>query len=336
MKLTQWTKRYLVDATASMAVGLFSSLIIGLILAQVGKIPGLAFIGELSTLLGASSPVVGAVIGVAVASGLGAKPLAMFSCGGVGAIGYAAGGPVGAFIGAIIGAEAGEFVYHKTPADIIVVPFITILAGGIVGKVVGEPVSSIMTGLGQLVNHATELSPLPMGIAVAIIVGMTLTLPISSAALCIMLDLSGLAAGAAVAGCTAQMIGFALVSFRDNGVNGLMSQGIGTSMLQIPNIMAKPIIWVAPTLASAVAGAFSTSALFQISCNAMGAGMGSSGLVGQIGTLTVMVPNEGFTIVLFKILVVQFLIPAIVAIVCDRILLKRGLVKLGDMKLRVQ
>ena len=211
-------QRYCVQALSAMALGLFSSLIIGLILSQLARFEPLSFLEPLTGVLGASSPVVGAIIGVAVGHGLGADPLVMFSAGCCGAIGYAAGGgnggPVGAFLGAAVGAEIGQLVSKRTPVDIIITPIVTIVAGGLAGNFVGPYVQSFMHWLGALINEATALQPVPMGLVVGAVVGMVLTLPISSAALCIMMGLSGLAAGAATAGCCAQMVGFAVISFR--------------------------------------------------------------------------------------------------------------------------
>lgn len=333
MKVRKLFKRYFIDAMGAMALGLFSSLIIGLIISQLGQISFLSFLTTVSDGFASNSAVIGAVIAISVSWGLKTRPLTMFSCGAIGAIGYVAGGPVGAYVGAIIGSEVGEFVYKKTPADIIIVPLATIISGGLVANFVGPYINDFMLALGQVINTATELSRLPMGLAVGAIVGMVLTLPISSAALCIMLQISGLAAGAAVAGCSAQMVGFAAISFKDNGFNGLFSQGLGTSMLQVPNIMKKPVIWIAPTIAGAVAGAFSTSSLFNMTCSSYGAGMGTSGLVGQIGTITTMSESEGLTSIIIKILVVQIIIPVVVSLAVDFVLRKKGIVKEGDMKI---
>ena len=228
-------------------------------------------------MVSASSPVVGAAIGVAIAQGLKSKPLVLFSCAVSGAYGYAVGGPVGAYIGAVFGAEIGGLFAGKTKVDIIVSPITTIVSGCAVAQLVGPGIQAMMNGLGAVINSATQLTPFPMGILVSVIVGMVLTAPISSAALCIMLDLNGLAAGAAVVGCCCQMVGFAVASFRENGWGGLISQGIGTSMLQFSNIMRHPQIWIAPTLASAVLGPVSTC-LFRMTNTASGAGMGTSGI----------------------------------------------------------
>ena len=264
-------KRYFVDALGAMALGLFSSLIIGLIISQFAKIPGLSVLNDVAAIV-KNDYVVGAAIGVAVAWGLKVKPLTMFSSAAVGAVGYVAGGPVGAFIAALVGAEIGNILAGKTKIDIVVTPIITILSGGLVGIFVGPWLSKFMTALGSLINSATELQPIWMGIAIAVLVGLALTAPISSAALCIMIGLDGIAAGAACVGCCCQMVGFAVASWRDNGLGGTLSQMFGTSMLQFSNIVRRPTIWLAPTLASAVLGPISTAVL-RMTNTPMGAGM---------------------------------------------------------------
>jgi uncharacterized membrane protein len=247
-------QKYVVDALSHMALGLFCSLILGLIISQIAKIPSLEFLTPIASALSATSQLVGACIGLAIAMGLKCDMLVTISSAVVGAIGYKFGGPVGSYLAVIIGAELGGLISKKTPVDIILTPMLTIVAGGLFAQYCCSPINDFMVYLGSLINSATELNPLLMGIVVATIVGCALTLPISSAALCIMLQIDGLAAGAATAGCCAQMIGFAVISFKDNGVGGLISQGIGTSMLQIGNIARKPIIWLAPTLTSAIMG----------------------------------------------------------------------------------
>lgn len=330
--------RYFVDAMGAMAMGLFSSLIIGLIISQLAKFAPLSFLSPLTEVLSAKSPVIGAAIGVAIAFGLKASSLVMFSCAAAGAIGYmaggGAGGPVGAYIGAVIGAELGQLVSKKTPVDIIVTPIVTIVTGGLVATLIGPFVQTLMLWLGNFINTATQLQPLPMGIIVGVVVGMALTLPISSAALCIMMGLSGLAAGAATAGCCAQMIGFAVISFRENGVSGLLSQGIGTSMLQVPNIMRHPQIWIAPTVASGVVGALSAS-VFALENVAAGAGMGTSGLVGQFTTMSVMAPKIGTMPAFLIIIGLHFVLPAVIALAVNAGVRKLGWVKNGYMKLDV-
>lgn len=331
--IKKYAQRYFVDGMSAMALGLFSSLIIGLILSQIGKIPYLGFLSSFSEVVAASSPVVGGAIGAAIAWGLKAKPLVMFSSVVTGAFGYSVGGPVGAFIAATVGSEIGSLVSGKTKVDIVVSPIVTIVAGCAAGNFVGPPIQALMSGLGAVINNATTLSPIPMGILVAVIVGLALTAPISSAALCIMLDLSGLAAGAATVGCCAQMIGFGVASFRENGFGGLISQGLGTSMLQFGNIMKKPAIWLAPTLASAVLGPIST-AVFGMTNTAAGAGMGTSGLVGQFGTFAAM-SGGNFWITFLNVVLLHFVLPAILTLLFDFLFRKIGWVKAGDMKLKI-
>ena len=326
-------QRYFVDAMSAMALGLFSSLIIGLIMSQLSQVPFLTFLAPYSEMAAASSPVVGSAIGAAIAWGLKAKPLVVFSCVVCGAFGYQAGGPVGAYVAAVVGAEFGRLVSGKTKVDIVVTPMVTIITGSVAGQFVGPYIQEFMNGLGAIINQATELSPLPMGILVSVIVGMVLTAPISSAALCIMLDLSGLAAGAAAVGCSAQMIGFAVASFRENRWGGLLSQGIGTSMLQF-SIMKKPQIWIAPTLASAVLGPISTC-VFQMTNTATGAGMGTSGLVGQFGAFAAMSGTVPQWQILLEIVLLHFIAPAALTLLFDFVLRKIGWVKDGDMKINI-
>lgn len=329
----KYCKRWFVDAMSSMALGLFSSLIIGLIISQLGKISALSFLLPYADIISSTSPVVGGAIGAAIASGLGAKPLVVFSCVAAGAFGYSVGGPVGAYIAALVGEEIGRLIAGKTPVDVIVTPIVTIISGCFAGQIAGPWIQGLMSGLGTIINSATELAPFPMGIIVSVVVGMVLTAPISSAALCIMLDLSGLAAGAAVVGCSAQMIGFAVTSFRENGWGGLISQGLGTSMLQFGNIVRKPAIWLAPTLASAVLGPVSTC-IFKHLNTPTGAGMGTSGLVGQFGAFAAM-PDENQLILLIQILLLHFILPAALSLIFDYFFRKIGWVKDGDMKLNM-
>lgn len=331
--LQRLLNRYFVDALGAMAYGLFASLIIGLIISQLAKIPGLEFLDLLGGLLSAQSPVVGAAIGVGVAFGLKSAPLVLFSSAATGAIGYAAGGPVGAFLAALVGAEIGGLISKRTPVDIVLTPLVTIVVGALVGRFVGPYLQEVMSSLGMIINEATELNPLLMGITVAVLVGMALTLPISSAALCIMLDLNGLAAGAATVGCCAQMIGFAVTSYGDNGVGGLLSQGLGTSMIQIPNIVRRPQIWLAPTLTAAILGPISTL-LFQMSNSAIGAGMGTSGLVGQVATFATMA-TQGVepTHIWVSVLLLHFALPAVLSLAFHQLFLKIGWVRPGDLKL---
>ncbi|MFI3327080.1 MAG: PTS sugar transporter subunit IIC [Clostridia bacterium] len=329
----KYAHRYFVQGMSAMALGLFSSLIIGLILTQLSQIPFLGFLADYSELLGASSAVVGAAIGAAVSWGLKASPLVMFSSIATGAFGYMAGGPVGAFVAATVGSEIGSIFSGKTKVDIIVSPITTIISGCFAGALIGPPVDALMSGLGTIINTATTLSPVPMGILISVIVGLCLTAPISSAALCIMLGLNGLAAGAAAVGCACQMIGFGVVSYKDNGLGGLVSQGLGTSMLQFGNIMKKPAIWLAPTLAAAVLGPIST-AVFKMVNTSSGAGMGTSGLVGQFGAISTTT-DSSFAVTLLIILLMHFILPAVLSFGFYKIFYKIGLVKDGDMKINI-
>ncbi len=331
-------KRWFIDGMGAMALGLFSSLIIGLIISQIASIPALGGFGALLTqfaaTLAASSPVVGAAIGVAIAYGLKVKPLAMFASAATGAFGYSLGGPVGAYVAALVGAELGNLVSGKTPVDIIVTPIVTIVAGCTVGWLVGEPLNNFMTWLGAIINEATLLSPIPMGIAVSILVGMALTAPISSAALCIMMGINGLAAGAAVAGCCAQMMGFAAMSFRENGWGGFLAQGLGTSMLQVPNIIRRPHIFIPPILASAVVGPLSTVA-FAMANTPTGAGMGTSGLVGQFGAWAAMSGSVAPGMLVFEIALIHFVLPIALTLLFAAFFRKIGWIRPGDLKLQM-
>ena len=316
-----------------MAQGLFCSLILGLIIGQIAKIPGLDFLNFIAEALSASSPLVGACIGLAIAYGLSCAPLVMISSAITGALGYQFGGPVGAYLAVIVGEELGGLVSRKTPVDIIITPLVTIVAGGLFAKFCCSPINDFMLYLGEVINKATMLSPFMMGIAVSVLVGCALTLPISSVAICVMLGIDGLAAGAATVGCCAQMVGFAVISYRDNGMGGLLSQGLGTSMLQIGNIARKPIIWLAPTLTSAILGPVSTVWL-QMTNNALGAGMGTSGLVGPLATFATMTEAGAAAGPLtIKIICLYFLAPALISLGIHMLMKKAGWVKAGDMKL---
>lgn len=351
-------KRYLIDALGAMVYGLFASLLIGTILKTIfGFIHVEAlqpYFQQIIYWTSAGSPLVGAAIGVAVATGLKSKPLAVYSAAVVGGMAYlmnafdvvagtpikgvTSAGPVGAIIAVIVAVEIGSWLTGKTPFDLLVVPAGSVISGTIVAVLIGPPVGSFMAWLGWLLMRATELYPFPMGIAVALLVGLSLVAPISSAALCISMGLSGLAAGAATVGCCAQMVGFAVASFRENGWNGLLSQGLGTAKIQFPNIVRHPQILIPTMLASAIIGPLSTC-VFGMTNNFLGAGMGSCGLVGQIMTYKDMAsPADGSAgtapwIVLSLILLLQFVLPAVIALVASEIMRKKGWIKFGDMKL---
>ena len=325
-------RKYVIDALSHMAQGLFCSLILGLIIGQIAKIPGLDFLNFIAEALSASSPLVGACIGLAIAYGLSSATLVMISSAITGALGFEAGGPVGAYLAVIVGAEIGSLISRKTPVDIILTPLVTIVAGGLFARYCCSPINDFMLYLGEVINKATMLSPFMMGIAVSVLVGCALTLPISSVAICVMLGIDGLAAGAATVGCCAQMVGFAVTSFKDNGMGGLLSQGLGTSMLQIGNIVRKPAIWIAPTLTAAILGPVSTVWL-QMTNNALGAGMGTSGLVGPLAAYATMTEaGAAAGPLVIKIICLYFIAPAIISMAIHLLMKKAGLVRNGDMK----
>ncbi len=327
-------KLYFVDAMSGMALGLFSSLLIGTIFGTVANLLNWEWLSGIAGYLGAKSFVVGAAIAAGMAKPLKAPPLVTYSALVVGAIGNDLGGPACAFIAALIAIELGKVVSKETPVDIIVTPTVTILGGGAVATLVGPWVSALMSALGNFIMWATECQPFLMGILVSVVVGIVLTLPISSAALCAMIGLGGIAAGAATAGCCAQMIGFAFMSYRENKMGGLVAQGLGTSMLQMGNIVKNPWVWVPPTLAAAITGPLATCIWkLQIdSSQAVSAGMGTCGLVGPIGIISSMesTPNMWIGLVL-----VCFVIPAILSVVFCEIMRKIGLIKNGDLKLEL-
>lgn len=333
-------KTYIVDALSYMAMGLFGSLIIGTIVAQIAKIDSLEFLADIARLL-QTDLVVGGAIGLAIALELKRDPLVTISAVAVGAMGYTLGGaagdiagnPIGAYLAAIVGIEAGSLVSKRTPVDIIITPLVAVVVGGLFAKYLCVPIGEWVMSLGEVINRATMLNPFVMGIVISVSVGCILTLPISSAALCISIGISGLAAGAATAGCCAQMIGFAVISFKDNGVGGLISQGLGTSMLQIGNIARKPIIWLAPTLTAAILGPISTVVLGMTN-NAAGAGMGTAGLVGPINCWDTMSATTPHAELLAEIVGLYFLAPAVLSLIIHAIMRRAGWVKDGDMKLQ--
>lgn len=331
-------REYVIKIINGMALGLFASLIIGLILRQIGDYTGLTLLLRLGS---TAQLMMGPAIGAGVAFGVGATGLGMFASVVTGAIGAGTvvqnvsgagliiGEPVGALVAAWVGAEAAKFIGGRTKLDVILVPAGTIVLGGAAGVFVGPAVATLMTALGTFINLLTGLYPLPMGVLVAVTMGTILTLPISSAALAISLGLEGLAAGAATIGCSTQMIGFAVISFRDNGIGGSLSQGIGTSMLQFPNIVRKPQVWLPVLFASAIIGPLAT-VVFRMENSPIGAGMGTSGLVGQIATLEVMGSSA-----LPQVLLLHFILPAVLTFAFAALFRRRGLIREGDLKLDV-
>ena len=343
--------RIFIDGLSGMAQGLFATLIIGTIIQQIGTLIG-GSIGDMIFVIGkVAASLTGAGIGIGVAYKFGCSQLVVVSSATAGMVGafaskllagtvlvegtmvYAGPGePLGAFLAAYVGIELGQLVTGKTKVDILVTPLVTIGAGSLVGLILGPPITGFMTWLGSLINWGTEQQPFIMSIVVSVLMGMILTLPISSAALGIILNLSGLAAGAATVGCCCNMVGFAVASYRENKVGGLLAQGIGTSMLQVPNIVRKPVIWLPAILSSAILGPVGTM-LLHMTSNATGSGMGTAGLVGQIMTWQTMVATEAPMVVLIKILVIQIVLPAIVTLAISEFMRKKEWIKYGDMKL---
>lgn len=340
-KIRDYLKKYFIDAMGAMAQGLFASLLIGTIFKTIGQYLHLDFLIELA---GIASGAAGMAIGVAVANSMKAHPLVLFSCAVVGSAGYSLGaditvgaeqvihytaGPAGAFFAVIVAVELGMLVSKKTKVDILVTPSVTILAGFATAKLLCPAVAYIMYFLGEFINTATVLHPFVMGIIVSVVVGIILTLPISSAAICSMIGITGIAGGAAVVGCCAQMVGFAASSFRENGWGGVVSQGLGTSMLQMGNICRRPQIWIPATLASAVVGPISTL-VFHLECTGVSAGMGTCGLVGPLGILTDMGSTTSMWI---GTLVCCIILPAVLSFLFSEILRKLGWIRFGDQQL---
>ncbi len=345
-------KRYGIDALGAMAQGLFCTLLIGTILNTLGTQFHIGFLTASIAVVNGSALTIGdfasAMVGPAMAAAIGfalmAPPLVLFS---LIPVGYAtnvlggAGGPLAVLVVAIVAAEFGKAVSKETRIDILVTPIVTILIGIGLASFVAAPIGAAASALGSLVMWATELQPFLMGIIVSVVVGVALTLPISSAAICAALSLTGLAGGAAVAGCCAQMVGFAVMSYKENGVGGLISQGIGTSMLQMPNIIKNPRIWIAPTLASAVTGPVATC-IFKMTMDGtpVSSGMGTCGFVGQIGVYTGWLNDiaagtkasiTGFDIT--GLVLICFILPAVLSCLFCSIERNLGWIQDGDLKL---
>ena len=344
--------RIFIEGLSGMACGLFATLIIGTIIQQIGNLVG----GNWGTLIYQfgkfASAMTSAGIGVGVACRFKESPLVVLSAATVGMVGGYAGNisagtvftaegalllsgpgePLGAFIASYVAIELSRLIAGKTKLDIILAPMAGIFGGSLVGIWVGPPISRLMNELGAMINWGTEQQPFLMGVVVSVLMGMILTLPISSAALGVILNLSGLAAGAATIGCCCNMIGFAVASYKDNGFSGLLAQGIGTSMLQVPNIMRHPLIWLPAIISSAVLGPVGT-VLAEMTNNATGSGMGTAGFVGQIMTWQTMTVSEDPVVVLVKILLLHFVLPGLLSFVISEKMRKIGLIKPGHMKL---
>lgn len=338
-------KTYFVTAMGAMAQGLFVSLLVGTILKTIGQQFEIQFLIDIAG-IAMNNYVVGAAIGVAVAMSLKSNGLLLYSAAVVGAMGYTMGstiavggseifysaGPAGAFIAVLIANEFGKLVNKRTKVDILVTPIFTILIGYGIASLCCPGVAYGMYYLGDFINTATELHPFVMGIIVSVVVGIILTLPISSAAICAMIGITGIAGGAATAGCCCQMVGFAVMSFRENRWGGVLAQGLGTSMLQMGNIIKKPIIWIPSILSSAIAGPVATL-VFKLPNTGVSAGMGTCGLVGPLGVISSV---ESMTADLWiGIFVVCILIPAVATLAFSELFRKLGWIKNGDLALEL-
>lgn len=361
--LVRYLKRYFLDAMGGMAQGLFASLLIGTIIGTVGGYLPWEGARELMGMIATvckNDYVVGAAIGVAMARAMGAAPLVLYSSAAVGAASYSIGilrdvgageiighyipggaigegiakltaGPAGCFLAVIVAVELGMLVSKKTKVDILVTPIVSIIPAVLLARLISPYIAVAMFYLGDFVNTATTYQPLLMGIVISVVVGIILTLPISSAALCAMIGISGIAGGAAAVGCCAQMVGFAVISFRENRWNGVVAQGLGTSMLQMGNICRRPQIWIPPTLAAAICGPLSTL-IFKLECVGVSAGMGTCGLVGLIGVATA---TPSSVMMWVGMLLCCVVLPAVLSLLFSEIMRKMGWIQLGDMKLEL-
>ncbi len=359
----KYLNRYFIDAMGGMAQGLFATLLIGTIIGTIGGYipwePAKNFCLMVASVC-KNDFVVGAAIGVGMARAMSASPLVMYSSAVVGAASYSIGviynklsdgleiignywpntvlgeaegkliaGPGGCFIAVILAVELGMLVSKKTKVDIIVTPIVSIIPAVLISIATSPIVAYLMALLGRYINSATVYAPFAMGVVIAVIVGIVLTLPISSAAICAMIGISGLAGGAAVVGCCAQMVGFAVASFRENKWGGIVSQGLGTSMLQMGNIYKNPLIWIPPTLASAIVGPLSTM-VFKLECTGVSAGMGTCGLVGPIGVIS---STERSPMMWIGLVLCCFVLPAVLSLAFSEIMRKLGWIKKNDMLL---
>ncbi|CAM3855489.1 PTS transporter subunit IIC [Alkalicoccus chagannorensis] len=324
-------RAYGITALSYMALGLFSTLIVGLIMQTMGDLGTeagvpLEWLSEIGT---SAMALAGPAIGAAVAYGLKAPRMVLFAALFAGAAGYDAAGPAGSFAASIFAVEAGKLVSQETKIDILVTPAVTIFAGAAGAAAAGPPLEAVLLQFGQFLMWGVEQQPLVMGLITAVFMGLALTAPISSAAVAILLQLEGVAAGAATVGCTAQMVGFAVSSYRENKGSGLVALGIGTSMLQIANIVRNPKILIPPTAAAAIAGPLAVM-LFQMENNPEGAGMGSSGFVGQIMTINTMGASAD---VWTGILLFHFILPAVISLMVSEWMRRKEWIQFGDMKI---
>ncbi len=345
----KYLNRLFIDGLSGMAYGLFSTLIIGTIIEQIGNIIGNNVIGTyLIAMASVAKTITGAGIGVGVAVKLKSSPLTAISAAVAGMVGAfpdlanetfvlgKPGEPLGAFVAAYVAIEVGRLISGKTKLEIILTPLCCILAGATAGYLVGPYISAAMKWVGELVNINVDKSPIIGGMLISVIMGILLTLPISSAAIGISMGISGLAAGAATVGCCCNMIGFAVISYRENKMGGLIAQGVGTSMLQMPNIVRKPIIWLPSIISSAILGPVSSAVLKMVS-TPVGSGMGTAGLVGQFAAYGAMTTGDGAVstvVAIIEIVAMHIVLPATVSLAVAEGMRKLGLIKKDDLKLQ--
>ncbi|SET29234.1 PTS transporter subunit IIC [[Clostridium] polysaccharolyticum] len=352
--LKKYGNRIFIDGLSGMALGLFATLIVGTIIQQIGTLIGGHFGQWISYIGRIAASVTGAGIGVGVAVKLKESALVTLSaatCGMVGAFASqilagtailketivlkGPGEPLGAFIAAYAGIEIGRIFSGKTQIDIVITPLVSVITGSVAGLFIGPSISRFMAQVGQMINWGAEQNPFLIGIVVSVLMGMALTLPISSAAIGMVLGLSGIAAGAATVGCCANMVGFAVTSFRENKFGGLLAQGLGTSMLQVPNIIKNPLIWIPSILSSAILGPVATCSMIYMTNNAQGSGMGTAGLVGPLMTYQTMAPERGTAVTLILIALLHFVLPGIISLAIAEFMRKKKWIKDGDMKLDI-
>lgn len=329
---SQRESNYIVKTLNGMAYGFFSSLIIGTILKQIGLFTG---INDLISISHIAMNLMGPAIGVGIAYVLNAKGLNLISAVIAGAIGagtfqngtITTGNPISAYIAVVFSVECVRLIQDKTPLDILLVPLVSLLSSHMITKFISPYITLLMNSIGQFINHSVNMQPLIMGIVIAVVMGMALTAPISSAAIGIMLGLDGLAAGAALAGCCSQMVGLAMMSLDDNDIGDVIAIGIGTSMLQFKNIIQKPLLWLPPIIASMITGALST-AVFHIQCTTVGSGMGMAGCVGLIEAISVMGNRYWLILIL-----VDVILPMMICLGIYKAFCKLHYIKKGDLKL---
>jgi len=338
-----------VDGLSGMALGLFATLIIGTIFGQIASFIPAPFGGYVAAVTNIAKSLMGAGIGAGVAFKYKSSPLVGVSAAVAGMVGAFSsniiagteislssgkpGEPLAAFVAAFCAIQVGALVSGKTKLDIILTPALSIAAGSAVGILVGPPITKLMGEIQMFITWSTEQHPFIMGVLISVVMGICLTLPISSAAIGVSIGISGIPAGAAVVGCCAHMVGFAVASYRENKFGGLVAQGVGTSMIQMPNLVKHPLLWIPPVISSAILGPVSTVVL-KMECDKIGAGMGTSGLVGPISTYSVMTASgKSPVVVLIEILIMYFVAPALIAFVISEFMRKMKWIKFGDMKL---